>query len=265
MGEPVRRVQVLTDAELKLQRAREHLRRLDALVSAYLNSRPYRTFGEYDEYDPAGARIKGITFTRQPPQNVGLVLGDAIHCLRSTLDYALYRAVVAEGGKPPPGMNFPIARPSEWKGQATRIGKWNLPAGMATAVESLQPWDGGQLLPEHPLWTLQQLANIEKHRRLHLTTVWMHGAEHLDFLGPGQYHVFRGEGPKEGQAVARTFWFERSLPSDTDMKVHLQGSLHVVLQEKRDLGGRRPVGPLIRQIAEFIEDRALPVLQPDSP
>lgn len=248
---PRRRQEPFGEATLKLQRAREHLHHLDTLTAAYFAGRPYAAFREYDDYAPERSVLSGISFTREPSPDLALVFADAIHNLRATLDYIAYELVVSDGRQPTRRTQFPIyLSRAAWDADATAIGKGNIPAAPLALIEAMQPYQDGEGGTDAPLWQLHQLSNIEKHRRMHLTSVRAAGADLMDSFGLVYFRM------PNGQTQTRTFRFEHSIPSDADVEMHLKGSLFVVLEEEGDLRPA-PLSTLIRQIAEFIEDRVI--------
>lgn len=109
----------LYDAARKLDRAREHIEALDAEINAFFDSKP---FSFEKELNPEGThQIYRVKILAVPDQRLTLILGDAIHNLRATLDYLVGQCVLAET---PNGDNnrsqFPILRnEADW-------GKWRV-------------------------------------------------------------------------------------------------------------------------------------------
>ena len=82
--------------ELKLQRAEEHIAYLDAEIQSFLGSNPY---GAYRTVEDEGLEHV-IWWSRyaEPPARLGLIAGDAIHNLRSSLDHMV--VALAQAGQP---------------------------------------------------------------------------------------------------------------------------------------------------------------------
>jgi hypothetical protein len=83
----------------KLDRAEEHRLEFDELVEEYVGGEPYTI---YSEYDPAtGWHTLRWQALREPPlERLGLVFGDMISNLRTTLDYLVWQLVLAAGQRP---------------------------------------------------------------------------------------------------------------------------------------------------------------------
>lgn len=115
----------------------------------------------------------------EPPPIIGMLVGDCVHNLRSALDHIIYALIwtnPSRGGKPPSEKaQFPICdtRP----GYVTQVNQRKridgVPDAVATVVETLQPYhtrEKGLDYTAHPLWVLNKLENIDKHRRLALAS-----------------------------------------------------------------------------------------------
>ena len=71
-------------SRLKLEWAKHHLNELRWRVAGYIDTHPYQV---WDVDDPAsGEKRYSVTFTTEPPDELGLVAGDCVHNLRSSLD-----------------------------------------------------------------------------------------------------------------------------------------------------------------------------------
>jgi hypothetical protein len=106
----------------------------------------------------------------QVPHCVGLVCGDCLQNMRSALDYLIYELVLANGGKPNRKHMFPIAM-SEDQYERDGIHKIKgIHPRAAAFIDALQPY-----LLEHPsespLYVLDELTNLNKHRRPIITTM----------------------------------------------------------------------------------------------
>ena len=150
------------------------------------------------------------TITKQPPKNpISLLIGDALHNMRSALDTLAY-ALASAFTKP---LSEDIANRSDFifgdedrKGNvgvgsalfhagAAKIEGWHPDA--QTAVEGLQPYQRGKSFRTDPLWTLHDLDRINKHRLLHITvaqstgTLWqINGFRNVCAMGPGLIDTF---------------------------------------------------------------------------
>lgn len=151
----------LEGARAKVERAKQHIRDLDAQRIAFLGDNPYRTTPEFhpeysatayflDEYAPI-------------PEAISLVAGDALHNLRAALDYVVY-AFASKGLSPAERakLYFPISKSAE-DYNSESLGKTaGVPKYIKKRIDRLKPYKGGNDL----LWGLHRLNIIDKHRLL---------------------------------------------------------------------------------------------------
>jgi hypothetical protein len=77
---------------LKLDRAKQHIDDLEAEIIAFHRTNPYVVITEDDPQ--TGRRTAKIGMKPAPiPSAVPLILGDAVHAIRTSLDYFMYAAV----------------------------------------------------------------------------------------------------------------------------------------------------------------------------
>jgi hypothetical protein len=159
-------------AELKAERAFEHLQALEVELEAYYHNSPW-SVRRYDDSERGRHIIK--IWLKDPSDRIYILAGDFAHCLRCTLDHIVYALVTNGAGKLPTGAQimWPVLEapnPDKLK-QRTR--------GMAPVasqlIEQLQPYHFGKT-KENPIWQLTKLDNIDKHRYLaiHETALDMH-------------------------------------------------------------------------------------------
>jgi hypothetical protein len=220
MGEP------LESAWLKIDRANQHANALDAAIQRWLDGRPYRLSLNTD--GETGEQVCCIHVVRTPPLEWSVVIGEAIHGLRTALDHAVY-ALSGLEGKPPGGTEFPIFKDEPMFRNTNRSGGlWKI-RGLGDAarevVESVQPFHHSGKEPDrHLLWVLHQLSNADKHRSLNLTSAFL-GQSELTLKADGGVTLKRTEiaanGPvKDGAELAR--W---SVAVSGNGKVELEGKV----------------------------------------
>jgi hypothetical protein len=176
---------------LKLGRAQEHLDQLDTQIRAWIDSEPY---GIVDEPDPDPIPQKLLIqqgyygrfrITRVDPISdaIGLLIGDCLFNLRSSLDNLAYRLAEvavrrrhgrnltsreAEGSEFPIFFNHPMSAEDETR----KIGC--LDAAARAAIKALQPHHRGNFYRDDPLWRIHEMNRIDKHRRLTLCALLPH-------------------------------------------------------------------------------------------
>jgi hypothetical protein len=127
------------------------------------------------QYEPdEGAvvyRIGGVTQIRD---HWSLIVGDAVHDLRSALDHLMWQLGIVYLGRQPKktearDIQFPeVRRLRDFNRH--RFLKYVLPADV-NRLKPFQPYKRTKRGELHPLPTLVRLSNIDKHRKLHLLVV----------------------------------------------------------------------------------------------
>lgn len=155
------------DHERILGWAETHLERLDQSTRAFAKQHPAVLVTRYD-YNTAenvvSLRIRPLPMM----DDWTFLIGDTLHNMRVALDYLTFKIV-----KPPltdrksvRSTQFPICnRPEDWKGIASH----RLPGvsdEVRNAFNALQPYHGTHAPRLEPLFVLDALENVHKHRQL---------------------------------------------------------------------------------------------------
>jgi len=149
----------------KLDRAEEHRQAFDDLLEDYIGSEPYTI---YSEYDPkTGWHTLRWHALRDPPlERLGLIFGDMISNLRTTLDYLVWQLVLAGGNRPGRRTGFPVVRrEKDWEVQS-RTALSGIEQRWVDEIEALQPYHHPDRPSIHPLAILDHVNNLNKHRFL---------------------------------------------------------------------------------------------------
>jgi hypothetical protein len=105
------------------------------------------------------------------PAKLGLIVGDCLQNLRSSLDYLVWELVLVSKNEPSKKNMFPICATSD-SFQAALSGHRieGVSPEAAKLIDDFQPYHEGE--PNaHSLVILDELANINKHRRVLLTEI----------------------------------------------------------------------------------------------
>lgn len=149
---------------LKVERAKKHIFGLETLIRDFTQSEPY-TIGakphpvkEIEHTTLYVASVEGI------PNEIPLIIGDAIHNLRCSLDHLIWQLVEAGGGTPNRDTYFPICDKSTQqyasaivKGEIHKIG-----IGAEKILSMVQPYLSG----DNTLSLIHALDICDKHRLL---------------------------------------------------------------------------------------------------
>jgi hypothetical protein len=147
--------QTFKEARLKAQWAKSHIRQLFAEYRALLDSDFARPIIE-DDFEPGTQRVKIVLTTEFPP-SIPLIIGDAVHNLRTAFDYIIVAITGMEW------IALPLGKTRDdviSKSAHYRAIKTALPALATFIVDEIQPYYRGQFR----LWELSELDRIDKHR-----------------------------------------------------------------------------------------------------
>jgi len=151
----------------KLARAEHHIATLDAEVTEFLDTRPFRMSSEFRE-NGDGTHIWVRRAQVKRFEGGTLALGDAVHNLSATLNYlvtSLWTSQDAEGDVLL--ARFPILLDPHKFESTGKVHIKGLPAAAQDIVEGLQPYNRDN--SSDPLWVLHYLDEIEKHRSIGLS------------------------------------------------------------------------------------------------
>jgi hypothetical protein len=221
------------------------------------------------------------TATEEPPTDpLSVLIGDALHNLRSSLDILAY-ALASAYTKPlteqtAQDSEFPIFGDEDRKGNAgvgaalfgnasRKIAGWH-PSAQA-AVERLQPYQRGQDFRTDPLWILHELDRFSKHRLLHPVVAGFNGAvwdlsktTNVGAIGPGFFSPVKGT-VKTDTPIARIAGVHPIDPN-ADVHIELRPALDVAFSEAAPAAAEEQVVATLGGIYNYIVESVLPVLTP---
>lgn len=166
----------LFDPDLKRQWAKNHLDQLIARCLTFQEANPPIISAEDDlENGFYIIRTQHAVLTKlrlEAMFEAVLVLGDFITNLRSCLDHLAWKLVLLGCGKASDVASFPICEVNnsagrKYFGRCTK----GMSADAIALVEKFQPYYAGGDYRSTPLWILNKLWNIDKHRHLILHSV----------------------------------------------------------------------------------------------
>ena len=164
----------LTQPNLKMAWAKEHLDIALMKIEEFAKSKPYRiTTTDNVERNEL---VQTITYDKVP-QPIALIVGDFIINLRSALDYLACQLALLTTAKPSTNICFPVFD-EDSTDTADRIRKCTAdnPSDAVSIMKDFQPYQDGDNYKYTHLWRLNKLWNIEKHRHstLHsiLVDIW---------------------------------------------------------------------------------------------
>lgn len=254
---------------IKLQRAHEHLKELEARVAGWRDTAGRSVFGESDPEDP-GYQIFYFQNDPIPAETLSSTIGDVVHNLRASLDHLCFELATAFTGRLSPkqaaAATFPIHRnEGDFRSAASEL--LGLVGSEAAAIiQRLQPCytrpDKG---PEWDLlWQLQEMAAADQ-REVPAVVNTVVGRWSLEAIVPMDFDPagvwFRTGIPPKGRApLARL----PLLPVGTEDEVmrKVRGSLDVALADPPSPPAGDPVHEVLADIALYIRTRVFKVLDP---
>ena len=137
----------LTDPYLKLSRAKEHIDSLAVELRAFYESKPYG-FTSYEDIENARYILRAKL--SEVPDKIPLILGDAVNCMRASLDQLVW-SLAKLTTVIPNKTQFPIHDKSDAKSR--KVFKRDLrgvPPDAVREIDSFQPYKRTTGVQSHP-------------------------------------------------------------------------------------------------------------------
>lgn len=227
----------LSSCRAKIARADEHLAALYGKIDAWSDLQPC----SLRRHSNADGSEHTFTFHVSPQPDVycwALLMGDAVHNLRSALDHIVYSLAINHTGKNPPDDETKLAFPITSSPDKFTTSKWRIESLCDTAqtgIEKAQPYNRTHPSGWQPLWWLSQLDDIDKHRLAVLLPTAAYPENITIGAKPGTYKVLWNQGVYvEGAPVLRITLTD----PNPDVYVDLNMTAAVVLKAE----GQPPIG-----------------------
>lgn len=249
--------------QLKMDRARKHLKALDKAVVGWLK---INADAVVEERDPHTGDYLVTIEPRDVADNIGLIAADCVHNMRASLDQLAYALAWTNTAGP---LSEKVAKHSEFPvyrlraPTATELRKriGVIHPDAQAVIKKLQPYHRGNPAYESDeLWVLDQLWNLDKHRTLPLVTFQNGGATisgdmPINLQGGVR---FAGAGP-----IRRKTELLRYGSRGPSHKMDMKSVFHreIALGEGTPAPGE-PVVPLLTRLADYVEDMILIQLGP---
>ncbi|MCW2540969.1 MAG: hypothetical protein JWN95_2694 [Frankiales bacterium] len=239
----------------RLTRARQHYNSFGALWADYLDGEPHHLDTTIDH---AGLGTVSVVEDEPIPDELAILLAEFLYQLRAALDNCLYAvAVIDSGQSPPPNaqlLEWPICLAEDkWQSSTRRLKA--LSPEILTALEAIQPYQA-----DCPDWnclrTLHDLARIDRHRALHLVTVYYaSGRAKVDLDHVADFATRIGV-VGEDRVVATFQWLtdETITPKHLDLDLVLEVDTADVTNSPDPVTGtpQRPWGSLGRRMQALV-------------
>jgi hypothetical protein len=152
----------------RIRRARAHRNAAHRRWHTFLNEHPYSVHF-YGDGEGNGSLV--FEQQRRVPPSIAVDLGEYLYNLRTALDYCAYAVAIIDSDlDPPPGDDlilFPIySDVDSFRRNRHRIDP--LTEKHRQWIEAVQPYAGGDDPRASPLYWVNELARIDRHRQLHV-------------------------------------------------------------------------------------------------
>jgi len=267
--------ELIRSVDLKLVRANAQVGTLADQISAWTAENPVASRSELRE-GRMGFRLILDDFAKSPPlDDWGLLVGECIHNLRSSLDNLAFALARLQQDEPANAeiVHFPIFQDrakfnevSNNKKRRVRQSLDQMPAEAASLIERLQPFQRDKAeVPgtpnSDPLVLLQRLNNYDKHRVPSVVLV-----APTEMMHSFSVEFYSEEDAKANDPPDATVWFgplqpgvvlveQRTNRPVAKVHVNFQGKAVVALQ----IGDKRP--PVVKVLNELGRYTALVVDQ----
>ena len=159
----------LDSVHQKIFRAALHAKSLEPELEGYFKTNPGKMMAKPDS--PTNAVMFQFVPKDPVPARFGLIIGDCLQNLRSSLDYLVWELVLAANNQPGEHNMFPIcSTPDAFKNAVSKRDRLlGIHPDAVTEIDALQPYHLGKDWSKSTLATIDEIVNINKHRRVPLT------------------------------------------------------------------------------------------------
>lgn len=231
----------LLPSRLKIDRAKKHITDLEVILRQHTQTNPYRLVCEVKPASFASNRIMHhyrINTITPLPDDIPLLIGDAIHNLRVALDLFAYDIITTNGGSKQ-FTGFPFEEePGNYDAALTKGKVAMVPDKIKKVFRAVEAYKGGR---GSDLWHMNKLDIIDKHRLLLATSDITGLAGDFSVGGGTSINSYISNQHPEGYLVIS----DRPLVPHDNMAL----AFKVVLAERDHLSGQEVVH-LLRDLAD---------------
>lgn len=233
------------NVNLKLHHAKLHFGLLQKEFRDYYALEP-AVIVPHPDSEPANPSVMLKTVIPMP-QRIPLIAGDCLQNVRSCLDY-LVCEMVAKAGKSPRQQSFPVCTTPDGWTNAKKDRLRGVPDNARRLIECLQPYRRGADFVSHPIYVLDELTNVNKHR--HLLIAVLGGADMTKFVPVGN-DLFYGAALLEEDGEIPAY------PVDGELYPQANVASFIAFNERPAKG--MDVGQVIGNLINWIDGFALPL------
>jgi hypothetical protein len=261
--------------EHKLNRADKHVEALKHETGAWVETNPYEIVDEPDPEPPLEQssdlrvvyRRFRVSRIDPVPDSLLTIVGDCLFNIRSALDHLAFSLAKAYTPtmtiEQEVGSEFPIfhERPMKTGEEVRKIGCVH--PGAAAVIKAMQPHHRGSLYRDEPLWQIQELNRVDKHRRLSVAVTHPEKEGHRavgiavtgnENLGSTVYmrSITQNFVPLKTDAVLVRYG---AIPKDANRGVQMQPFLSIqILLGEGEPAPLEPIIPTLNRLCDFVRD-----------
>ncbi|HVT12952.1 MAG TPA: hypothetical protein VHE55_11860 [Fimbriimonadaceae bacterium] len=232
----------------KLKRVESHIRDVERWIDAYAKN----GYVVSRKNDPnSGEIIYRAARVKDAPLKISVVTGEALHDLRSCLDYLVWQLVSNAGNRPNRKNAFPICKSAEEFSGVTDRHLHGVPHAKVALIERLQPYHGSNPR-KHPLFLLKSFNDFDKHRVLTVAhpVIWKNSYDGLPNINVAKVRVHK---PLEtGAELFRIAITDGTDPSQVEVNYH--PSCHVFFRQEAGIRTLIPVYPLLEALRSYLHE-----------
>lgn len=240
----------LDGARAKIQRAEEHIKNLDREIFSFTSQKPppYKVIRQHQN----DGRKYAFIVSGEPivPLRFGVMAGEVVHQLRSSLDHMVYALVIRNGGTPTNQTQFPICSTLEKFKEACARGRIRGVSGSAERIITAEQPYNSPTPDDTLLAALDECDILDKHRLLVVVAAVAHLGQEVRIKG-GRDIAITGMSPPKNVKVARegteVFSFDLATPAPD-----FEADADLVLQIAFEKIGRVPLQPVTKMLSLLV-------------
>lgn len=160
MSKSTQKAKLLRDPLLKIERAKQHINDLNGKVAEFLSHSPFQLRIRQSSNPPQ--RFIFFQNNRRIPDEFSLIVGDAVHNLRTALDQLCF-GIVGSKAKSTNSVGFPFAKDAERLESTIATRQMNIaPKEVVNEIHALQPYPSGNKY----LHAVHDFDNRDKHHAI---------------------------------------------------------------------------------------------------
>jgi hypothetical protein len=252
---------VIGVSRLKFLAMSEHMNRLDEAVDGWLEEQTEVAVAVGQANSQRTKYVLRLDeVVAYPAEEWGIILGDAVHCLRSGLDQLIW-GFIPEPKDRSNRTQYPICLSErEWVTEAPAM-YWGVSEAFAELLDKTQPYQRGDVnaARTHPLAVLRALSNLDKHRTIPAIALVADEteAEVIATQGIKEWSALRfkeGKRYEKGAVVAES----KIVPDDSGLEPHMDVEVNAAfdiafgpgIYDAPEITGQ-PVYGVFTEIAEY--------------